>query len=237
MSSGKVSAIIPAAGSGERLGAQESKPFLLLASKPVLVHTLQKFQDCSEVSEVVVVVRGVDLQRAADLVSKYQLTKAVEIVEGGARRQDSVYQGLKSILKRDVGHVLVHDAVRPFVHVEKIREIIKACQEHDAAILAIRPKDTIKFSNGSPFLQSTLDRSNLWVVQTPQGFAVKLLSDAFDRAIRDGFTGTDDASLVEHLGVKVRIVEGSYDNIKITTREDLELAELILRRPVPSAIL
>lgn len=237
MSSGKVAAIIPAAGSGERLGASENKPFLLLASKPVLVHTLQKFQDCFEVSEVVVVVRGVDLPRAADLVSKYQLTKVVEIVEGGARRQDSVYQGLRSILKRDVGHVLVHDAVRPFVHVEKIREIIKACQEHDAAILAIRPKDTIKFSNGSPFVHSTLDRSNLWAVQTPQGFAVKLLADAFDRAMKDRFAGTDDASLVEHLGVKARIVEGSYDNIKITTREDLELAELILRRRVSSAIL
>lgn len=236
MSSGKVAAIIPAAGSGERLGAPENKPFLLLGNIPVVVHTLQKFQDCSEVREVVVVVRGVDLQRVADLVSKYQFTKVVEIVEGGERRQDSVYRGLQSILKRDVEHVLVHDAVRPFVHVEKIREIIRACQEHDAAILAIRPKDTIKFSNGSPFVQTTLDRSNLWAVQTPQGFAIKLLAAAFDRAMEDEFTGTDDASLVEHLGVKVRIVEGSYDNIKITTREDLELAELILRRQVSPAL-
>ena len=235
MKNEKIAAIIPAAGSGERLGAPENKPFLLLGNKPLLVHTLQKFQECSEVNEVVLVVRGVDLRLSMGLVSEYGLTKVVEVVEGGKRRQDSVFRGLQVLGRREVSFVLVHDAVRPLLAVEKVHEIIKATREHDAAILAIQPKDTIKHSNGTSFVESTLDRSKLWLVQTPQCFAMEILLKAYQRAMEDDFAATDDASLVERLGVKVKIVEGSYDNIKITTREDLELAELILRRQLSPA--
>jgi 2-C-methyl-D-erythritol 4-phosphate cytidylyltransferase len=226
----KIAAIIVAAGSGARLGAPESKPFLPLGDKPLLIHAVQKFQDCSEVDELVLVVRAADLRRAEALVVEYHLEKVVGVVEGGQRRQDSVYRGLKGLDGRGVEFVLVHDAARPFLSLGKVQEIIRVAKKHRAAVLAIQPKDTIKLSDGTPFIQVTLDRTKLWVVQTPQCFALDLLVRAHERALKDEFVGTDDAGLVERLGVRVRIVEGSYDNIKITTQEDLDLAELILRR-------
>jgi len=229
----RIAAIIPAAGSGERMSASENKPFLLLGDRPLLLHTLQIFQDCSEVDELVLVVRAADLKRAEALVAEYHLGKVVGVVEGGQRRQDSVYRGLKRLDGRGVAFVLVHDAVRPFLSASKVREIIRVAKKHRAAVLAVQPKDTIKLSNGTSFVQTTLDRTKLWAVQTPQCFAIDLLMKAYESAIKDEFVGTDDASLVERLGVGVRIVEGSYDNIKITTQEDLELAELILRRQTP----
>lgn len=226
----KIAAIIPAAGSGARLGLRESKPFLLLGDKPLLIHTLQRFQDCPEVDELVLVVRATDLKRAKALVLEYRLEKVVGVVEGGQRRQDSVYCGLKRLDSREVAFVLIHDAVRPFLSLVNVHEIIGAAKKHGAAVLAVQPKDTIKLSNGASIVQTTLDRTKLWAVQTPQCFATDLLMKAYESAIRDDYVGTDDASLVERLGVGVSIVEGSYDNIKITTQDDLDLAELILRR-------
>jgi 2-C-methyl-D-erythritol 4-phosphate cytidylyltransferase len=230
MENERIAAIIPAAGSGERMAAPENKPFLLLGNKPLLVHTLQKFQDCSEVDDLILVVRAADIKRAEALVVEYHLGKVVDVVEGGERRQDSVYRGLERLGGRGVAFVLVHDAVRPFVSTTKIHEIIGVARRHCAAVLAVQPKDTIKLSNGTSSVRMTLDRAKLWVVQTPQCFAMDLLKKAYESALRDGFVGTDDASLVERLGVGVRIVEGSYDNIKITTHDDLDLAEMILRR-------
>jgi len=226
----KIAAIIPAAGSGARLGLRESKPFLLLGDKPLLIHTLQRFQDCPEVDELVLVVRATDLKRAKALVLEYRLEKVVGVVEGGQRRQDSVYCGLKRLDGRNVAFVLIHDAVRPFLSLVNVHEIIGAAKKHGAAVLAVQPKDTIKLSNGASIVQTTLDRTKLWAVQTPQCFATDLLMKAYESAIRDDYVGTDDASLVERLGVGVSIVEGSYDNIKITTQDDLDLAELVLRR-------
>ena len=226
----KIAAIIPAAGSGARLGLRESKPFLLLGDKPLLIHTLQRFQDCPEVDELVLVVRATDLKRAKALVLEYRLEKVVGVVEGGQRRQDSVYCGLKRLDGRNVAFVLIHDAVRPFLSLVNVHEIIGAAKKHSAAVLAVQPKDTIKLSNGASIVQTTLDRTKLWAVQTPQCFATDLLMKAYESAIKDDYVGTDDASLVERLGVGVSIVEGSYDNIKITTQDDLDLAELVLRR-------
>jgi 2-C-methyl-D-erythritol 4-phosphate cytidylyltransferase len=232
----KIAAIIPGAGSGERLAAPENKPFLLLGEKPVLIHAVQRFQDSPEIDEIVVVVQGKDIARAETLVAEYHLGKVVAVVEGGDRRQDSVYCGLKKLLGRAIAYVLVHDAVRPFLDSSRIHEVLRIAEEHGAAVLAIQPKDTIKLSNGTPFVQKTLDRTRLWAVQTPQCFSMELLMKAYDSAIKDKFVATDDSSLVERLGVKVRIVEGSYDNIKITTPEDLELAEMILRRYTSSTV-
>ena len=226
----KIAAIIPAAGSGARLGLRESKPFLLLGDKPLLIHTLQRFQDCPEVDELVLVVRATDLKRAKALILEYRLEKVVGVVEGGQRRQDSVYCGLKRLDGRNVAFVLIHDAVRPFLSLVNVHEIIGAAKKHGAAVLAVQPKDTIKLSNGASIVQTTLDRTKLWAVQTPQCFATDLLMKAYESAIKDDYVGTDDASLVERLGVGVSIVEGSYDNIKITTQDDLDLAELVLRR-------
>lgn len=226
----RIAAIIPAAGSGERLGSSESKAFLMLGSKPILIHALEKFQESPLVNELILVVRSGDREKARALVSQYGITKVAEITEGGQRRQDSVLRGLQKVVGHDIRYVLVHDAVRPFVTIEKTHELIEACRKHDAAVLAVHPKDTVKDSNSTPFVRSTLDRSKLWAVQTPQAFELDLLLQAYRQAEHLHLAGTDDSSLVEHLGVKVRIVEGSYDNIKITTREDLELAELILKR-------
>ena len=230
MKKGRIAAIIPAAGSGERLGLAESKPFLRLGDKPILVHSLQKFQDLPEIDEIFLLVRAVDLDRAKQLVSAFGLTKVGGITEGGELRQETVSRGLQRIIGRGVGYVLVHDAVRPFITAEKTREVLDACKQHDAAVVAVQLKDTIKQTNSTPFVQETLDRSKLWAVQTPQAFRFDLLLEAHKCATEEHYIGTDDASLVERLGVKVKIVEGSYDNIKITTPEDLELAELILRR-------
>lgn len=230
----RIAAIIPAAGSGERMATSENKPFLLLGGKPLLIYTLQKLQDCTEVDELVLVVRAVDLKRAEALVVEYHLGKVVDIVEGGQRRQDSVYRGLKRLDGRGVALVLVHDAVRPFLNSAKVHEIIRVAKKYRAAVLAVQPTDTIKLSNGASFVQTTLDRTKVWAVQTPQCFATDLLMKAYESALKDQFVGTDDASLVERLGVGVRIVEGNCDNIKITTQEDLALAELILRRQTPA---
>jgi 2-C-methyl-D-erythritol 4-phosphate cytidylyltransferase len=232
----KIAAIIPGAGSGERLAASENKPFLLLGDKPLLVHTVQRFQESPEIDEIVLVVRAKDIPQAETLVAEYRLGKVVAVVEGGDRRQDSVYCGLKELEGRGIAYVLVHDAVRPFLDSFRIHEIIRVAKEHGAAVLAIQPKDTIKLSNGTPFVQKTLDRTRLWAVQTPQCFSMEVLMKAYDSAIKDEFLATDDSSLVERLGVNVRIVEGSYDNIKITTPEDLELAEMILRRHSSSTV-
>jgi 2-C-methyl-D-erythritol 4-phosphate cytidylyltransferase len=231
----KIAAIVPAAGSGARLGLRESKPFLLLGEKPLLIHTLQRFQSCSEVDELILVVRAADLKRAEALVLEYRLGKVVGVVEGGQRRQDSVYRGLKRLDGREVAFVLIHDAVRPFLSTAKVHEVIEAAKKHRAAVLAVQPKDTIKLSSGVSFVQTTLDRTKLWAVQTPQCFAADLLMKAYESALKDDFVGTDDASLVERLGIGVSIVEGSYDNIKITTQDDLDLAELILRRQTSGA--
>lgn len=226
----KIAAIIPAAGYGKRMGSSENKPFLLLGGKPVLVHAVEKFQESPSVSEIVLVVRGFDRAKAKAVVDEFKLSKVIDVVEGGECREDSVFRGLQSLKARGIEIVIVHDGVRPFVAAEKIRVLLAACREHGAAVLAVRPKDTIKQSNNTPFIEATLERSKLWAVQTPQAFSFDLLLKAYDPSVKGSFVGTDDASLVERLGVKVRIVEGSYDNIKITTPEDLELAEVILRR-------
>ena len=226
----RIAAIIVAAGSSERMGLETAKPFLKLGGKPILVHTIEKFEGCAGVDEIILVVKHGDKELARKLVSDFRFEKVIAITEGGARRQDSVYEGLRKLGGRDIRFVLVHDGVRPFVTSEKIRELIVACRDYKAAILAVPPKDTIKKSNTVPFVQETLDRTRLWAAQTPQAFAIDVLTKAYDRARRENFTATDDASLVERLGVKVRIIEGSYENIKITTPEDLQLAELILQR-------
>jgi 4-diphosphocytidyl-2-methyl-D-erithritol synthase len=149
---------------------------------------------------------------------------------GGKKRQDSVNNVLSHLTLKDSDIVLVHDGVRPFIETKRIAHLLKVCKEYDAAVLAVQPKDTIRRSTGGGFFDQTLDRTALWLVQTPQAFRAKLLVKAFEQARKDKFYSTDEAALVERLGVKVRIVEGNYDNIKITTPEDLELGALILDR-------
>jgi 2-C-methyl-D-erythritol 4-phosphate cytidylyltransferase len=226
----KVYAIVPAAGSGRRIGGKIRKQFLPLRGKPIIVYTLQQFEHCADVDEIAIAVPESDLSEMESIVNRYRLHKVSKIITGGARRQDSVSNVIKRLVLKDTDIVLVHDAVRPFIETRKISQVIRMCREHDAAVLAVQPKDTIRRSVDGSFFSQTLDRSALWLIQTPQAFRAKILIKAFNKARREKFISTDEAALVERIDVKARIVEGNYDNIKITTPEDLELGMLILER-------
>lgn len=226
----KVIAVIPAAGAGTRLGGSTRKQFLQLKGKPIVIHTLQQFEHCADVDEVAVAVPESAIVDMEALVSRYRLHKVSKVIVGGEHRQESVRRVLKTLRLRASDILLVHDGVRPFITPARISMAIAGAREHDAAVLAVQPKDTIRRSSGGGFFDTTLDRTALWMVQTPQAFKASLLIRAHEKAAKEGFSSTDDAALVERLGVRARIVEGSYDNIKITTPEDLELALLIYER-------
>jgi 2-C-methyl-D-erythritol 4-phosphate cytidylyltransferase len=226
----KVFAIIPAAGSGTRIGGEIKKQFLPLKGKPIIVHTLQQFEHCSDIDEVAMAIPESAMSDMEAIVARYRLHKVNKMMMGGKKRQDSVNNVLNHLTLKDSDIVLVHDGVRPFIETKRIAHLLKVCKEYDAAVLAVQPKDTIRRSTGGGFFDQTLDRTALWLVQTPQAFRAKLLVKAFEKAREDKFYSTDEAGLVERLGIKVRIVEGNYDNIKITTHEDLELGALILDR-------
>ena len=226
----KVYAVIPAAGSGTRIGGDIKKQFLPLQHKPILIHTLQRFERCPDVDEIAVAVPESSIVEMEKILSQFRLHKVSKVIAGGAKRQDSVANVLLCLDLRDSDIVLIHDGVRPFIEQKRISHLVKMCKEHDAAVLAVQPKDTVRRSAGGGFFDSTLDRTALWLIQTPQAFRASVLLRAFENARKDRFSSTDEAALGERLGIKARIVEGSYDNIKITTPEDLELGKLILER-------
>lgn len=226
----KVVALIVAAGRGSRMGAKESKPYLVLSGKPILAHTLSEFERCSLIDETVLIVAGNEIEHArVSIVENFGFKKIGKIISGGQQRQDSVWEGLKA-LRNDYDLVIIHDGVRPFVSQEILEQSIQLTASCGAAIVAVPVKDTIKIASKQKVVIETLDRSKVWAVQTPQTFKHDILKRAFEKAFEDGFYGTDDASLVERMGVKVEIIPGSYENIKITTPEDLTLGEAVLRR-------
>lgn len=226
-----VSVIIPAAGEGKRMGGNVRKQFLLLDGVPILVHTLRTFQECERVRRIVVVTSGTTIDDVKDYVQRWNIHKVVSVVRGGVHRQDSVYEGMQSLLSFAPEIVMVHDAVRPFVRQRDIIAVADGAAESGAAVIGVQPKDTMKTSRDGIFYEATLDRSALWAVQTPQAFQWKIFYEACIKAHNDSFYGTDDAQLVERVGMKVKIIHGNSDNIKVTTPDDLELAErLFLRR-------
>lgn len=226
-----ITAVIAAAGQGSRIKAGVNKQFLELLGKPVLIHTLEIFEKCSLIDDVILITQPGEESYCQDLINEYYLSKITKIVAGGQERQYSVACGLEQISDRcDI--VAVHDGARPLLlcsHLIKILQI-QATSKEDGAILAVPVKDTTKESIDGKIVKCTLDRSKLWMVQTPQVFKKDVLTSAYQKALEEGFIGTDDASLAERYGFKIRLVEGSYENIKITTPEDLDLAELILKR-------
>ena len=224
----KVTAIIPAAGKGKRMLHSVPKHFIRLEDKPVLAYTLDAFEKCPDVNQILVVTRsGEENYCLKEVVEKYGYKKVLKIVIGGDRRQDSVYCGIKE-LDVDTDIVVVHDGVRPFVSQNTISEAIRLAMFADGVVTAVPVKDTIKNVDCEGIIMSTPDRSTMWYAQTPQVFKRRILEEAYIRAYNDKFTGTDESSLVERLGYKVKIVEGTSDNIKITTKEDLLFAEVIL---------
>jgi 2-C-methyl-D-erythritol 4-phosphate cytidylyltransferase / 2-C-methyl-D-erythritol 2,4-cyclodiphosphate synthase len=224
----KTVAIIPAGGSGKRLGSDIAKQYLLLKSVPVLVYALNVFQKSDVINDIILVVPKDDLDSIRkQIIEKYGLTKVSTVVKGGSERQDSVRNGLEAITGPcDV--VIVHDGVRPFVTEEMIARVIKAAIDSGAASIGVPAKDTIKETADGNMVKTTLPRHNLWQTQTPQAFQYDLLCKAFAAAERDNYYGTDDASLVERIGGKVCMITGSYQNIKITTPEDLIMAESLI---------
>ena len=226
----KCVALIPAAGQGKRMGGAHSKPYLLLEGKPILAHTLLELERCPLVDEVVLMVERGEIERArASVVEEFRLQKVGAILAGGVQRQDSVWEGLKTI-QDDCDLVMVHDGVRPFISQEMLARSIQGAVDCGASIAGMPAKDTVKLVSAQNMVLKTPDRKSVFLVQTPQTFKRDILLRAYRQAMEDGFYATDEASLVERLGLPVKVVEGSYDNIKITTPEDLAVGEIILRR-------
>jgi len=219
----KVGAVIAAAGSSQRMGGVD-KIFLSLAGKPLLAHVLAVFQECPVVDQIVIVLNETSLERGQRLVEEGGFSKVVGIRPGGERRQDSVAEGLKRL--EGCQWVVIHDGARPCLTLDLIEKGLAEAEQTGAAIAAVPVKETIKIVEAEGTIQDTPRRESLWAAQTPQVFRFDIIREAYRQ--RKG-EATDDASLVEALGYKVRIYRGSYDNIKVTTSEDLALAEIILR--------
>jgi 2-C-methyl-D-erythritol 4-phosphate cytidylyltransferase len=230
----RVIVIIPAAGLGTRMSAPGGKPtptskqFAELDGVPIIVHTLRKFAAVPEVDEIYIAMRKPESEAFEGRLQQEHFAKPIHIVEGGEHRQQSVGNALAALKAAKEDVILVHDAVRPFVDAETIRNVIEAAEKRGAAIAAIPAFDTIKqvdrTSEGA-VVNATIPREHIVLVQTPQGFRYHVLKNAFDEAERDGFVGTDEASIVERSGHEVSVVMGTRRNIKITTPDDLELAE------------
>ncbi|MBI4551390.1 MAG: 2-C-methyl-D-erythritol 4-phosphate cytidylyltransferase [Candidatus Latescibacteria bacterium] len=226
---GHVVALIPAAGRGLRMGLDIGKPYVPLCGRPVLAHTVDAFDRCPHVDGCVLVVDPERQEHCrTHVVEAFGYRRVWRIVPGGATRQESVYRGLQAI-EGDADIVIVHDGVRPLIEPEVIEESVVLCRTHGAVLVAVPVKETIKIVHDGVVV-ATPDRATLWAAQTPQTFSYALLRDAHERARADGYEGTDDAALVERLGHRVTILRGSYENIKLTTPEDVVVAEQILRR-------
>ncbi|MGZ3524807.1 MAG: 2-C-methyl-D-erythritol 4-phosphate cytidylyltransferase [Thermodesulfobacteriota bacterium] len=225
----KADAVIVSAGKGHRFMEGKKKQFHFLEGRPILAHTLDKFETCPLIRSILLVVGQEDMDYCLkEVVEKFEFKKISQIVPGGKRRQESVKNGIDA-LPRDVEVVAIHDGVRPFVTKAMIEDSIQSAVRYGAVVLAMPVKETIKMSNPDGTVLKTLDRESLWQIQTPQTFQINIIKEAYYRATKDAFVATDDASLVERLGVTVHILPGSYTNIKITTPEDLLLANLFLK--------
>lgn len=223
----KYSVVIPAAGQGKRMKLNKNKQFLLLEGKPVIIHTLEVFQDDEWCEEIILIANSNEIEEMELLIKSHEIAKVKKIVSGGTERQNSVHNGLKAV-ENDDGIVLIHDGARPFVTKEHIHELVEEANKSDGAILAVPIKDTVK-AGIQLQVSHTVERSNLWSAQTPQAFRLISILKAHNWAEKNQFIGTDDASLYEKLEKKVSIVTGDYFNIKLTTPEDIVFAQAILK--------
>ncbi len=209
------------------MGAPESKVWLPLGGEPILIRTLRRLAHCQAIAGIIVVVHPGDRQRLEELEETYELPNIAGVVDGGDSRQESVRRGFEAIAGNP-DLVLIHDGARPLVNTSQVDQVIRAAARHGAAILALPIQDTVKRVQDGIVIE-TLSRDEIWAAQTPQVFRHALLADAFRRAEQEGFDGTDEASIVERLGHPIHIVPGSHRNLKITTPDDLAMAEGILR--------
>jgi 2-C-methyl-D-erythritol 4-phosphate cytidylyltransferase len=224
---GRNLAILVAAGEGKRMGRK--KQFLFIRGKPLIAYTIQPFEDSSLVDGIILVGPKEDLGFIHNqVVEKYGFKTVEKIVPGGKRRQDSVYEGLLA-LEGNCDLVIVHDGARPLITTKLLEQSILLCQKFKAVVTAVRITDTVKREEGG-FISHTLDRGLLWAAQTPQTFAYQLILRAYQKAFKDGYLASDDSALVERIGQRIKIMEGSYDNLKLTTPEDIPLLEALLRK-------
>lgn len=232
----KTAAIVLAAGQGRRMNSKIQKQYLLLGGKPVLYYALKAFEE-SFVDEVVLVAgRGETQYCRKEIVEKYNFTRVKYLVEGGKERCHSVYAGLCALQKSDAAYVIIHDGARPFLDAGILERMQEAVRIHRACVAGMPSKDTIKIADDNGFAQNTPPRDRVWMVQTPQAFEHRLIADAYKQLMEQetqllsqGVRVTDDAMVVELLtACPVKLVEGSYENVKITTPEDMSIAELLL---------
>lgn len=226
----KIAAIVLAAGQGKRMESDIPKQYLLLQDKPILYYSLKQFE-CSEVDEIILVTGKGEIPYCREnVIQRFGFTKIKDIVEGGQERYHSVYEGLKAITSCD--YVLIHDGARPFVNQTIIRDAIQGAIQYEACVVGMPVKDTIKMMDSEGFVEQTPDRSLVWMVQTPQAFSFPIIKKAYDLLLQQRNPNvTDDAMVVEKmLDKKVKLIKGSYENIKITTPSDLSVAESFLNK-------
>lgn len=221
-------AVVPAAGRGLRMGGSVPKQFLAIGGLPLLVHSLRVLQAAPSIDAIVLAVPQSDIDYCqADIVKAYDFNKVTKVVGGGEERQDSVRLALAAV-GTDAEIVLVHDAVRPFLTVQMVEDVVKAARATGAAIIALPMRDTVKHVRTDHVIERTVDRKPLWLAQTPQAFRRDWLQEAHRKAQAEGVVATDDASLLEWMGRPVTVVEGSGENIKVTRPEDMIIGEAIL---------
>ena len=227
----KTVAIIPAAGAGLRMREERAKQFLDLNGRPLLGVTLERFQVCRAVDSIILVVPSQEEEYCKkEIVDQYELTKVKKVVAGGDRRQDSVRLGLEAS-EGDYGLVLIHDGVRPFVDSSLIERVVAIAHRDRAVITALPAKETVKKVDRNSMVIKTYDRQQMWLVQTPQVFRYEDIMAAHQKAFSEGWEDmTDDALLMEKMGIPVKVIQGSEYNIKITTPHDLELARFLLKK-------
>lgn len=224
---GPVVAIVPAAGTGTRFGKGTNKPFAMIGNKPLILWAVETFQCLPEITEIIPVVKETDLKACSQLFEKHKITKIRRIAPGGRERQDSVFHGL-NLIKDKKSVVLVHDGVRPLIEPSVVSDALQHLSACDGVVIGVPLKDTIKEVRDG-IVRNTPERDLLWAVQTPQIFHFQPLFDAYEKAMRSSFYTTDDSALVERNGGKIKMVCGSYTNIKVTTPEDLLIAEVFLK--------
>lgn len=225
-------AIVLSAGRGSRMKSDVQKQYLNIAGKPVIYYSLKQFEDCEEISEVILVTGEADIDYCKkEIIEKYQLKKVKQIVSGGKERYHSVYQGLCAAKQCD--YVFIHDGARPFLNQKLLKRAMEEVRRSGACVVGMPAKDTIKIADDNRYAQTTPDRSKVWTIQTPQVFSYPLIKEAHDRLMEEEVPGiTDDAMVLEKMmHKKVKLVEGTYRNIKITTPEDLLIAEAFLATP------
>ncbi|SDF48699.1 Bifunctional enzyme IspD/IspF [Sporomusa acidovorans DSM 3132] len=224
-----VCVIIAAAGQGKRMGSTVNKVLLPLAGKPVLAHTIQAVCQAKAVTSIILTAAAEETEKMSMLLAELNLSIPWQVVPGGSERQYSIANALQA-LPPSAKIVAVHDGARPLAGPGLFDQVIEAARLYQAAVAAVPVKDTIKITDHSGWVTDTPERSTLWSVQTPQAFDRQLLASAYELAAKEGYLGTDDASLVERLGARVKVVAGSYQNMKLTTPEDLHFAETVLAK-------